>query len=160
LLTAERWQRVREHWQLCRAGKPWKQNGKTGELERGEWENRYMANNVIRDMRVHARRADLTLTAPLTTHTLRKSFAQNHANSGTPSATLKAIMGHASITTTEKFYLQQSDENEKAASKRYESLLCDKTAVQLAYEAASGPKPASATRTILRKASPAKHLKN
>jgi len=93
-----------------------------------------LVNNIVRDMAKHARRAKLKLTAQLTVHTLRKSFAQNHASAGTPCATLKSLMGHASITTTEKYYLQQSDENEKAALDRYESLLSEQTAVRLLYE--------------------------
>ena len=128
LLTFERWKRVQEKWNLCYAGKPWKYNPKTEQYEWAEWENRCMVNNVLRDMRAHARKAGIKPTAPLTVHTLRKSFAQNHANCGTPSATLKMLMGHASITTTEKYYLQISDENTLAAVKRYENLLqpCDR----------------------------------
>ena len=129
LLTTERWKRVKEKWDLCHTGKPWKYNPKTEQYEWTEWENRCMVNNVLRDMRTHARKAGIKPTAPLTVHTLRKSFAQNHANHGTPSATLKALMGHASITTTEKFYLQQSDDNTLAAVKRYENLLQDNTCV-------------------------------
>jgi integrase len=130
---------VQERWQLCRAGKPWKQEPKKGELECVEWENRYMVNNVLRTMRLHVRQAGLKPSASLTIHTLRKSFAQNHANAGTPSATLKALMGPASIVTTEKHYLQRSDENLQAAVRRYENLLSGKTCVRLAYEASDRP---------------------
>jgi len=66
-----------------------------------------MVNNIRQRRQVHVRRAGLKLTAPLSIHTLRKLFAQNHANSGTPWATLKALMGRASTTTTEKYYLQR-----------------------------------------------------
>ncbi len=104
-------------------GKPWKLNPKSGDQEWGEWENRCMTNNVLRDMKAHVRKAGVKLTAPLTIHTFRKSFAQNHANTGTSCATLKSLMGHASITTTEKFYLQKSDDNTRAAVRRYEALL-------------------------------------
>jgi integrase len=134
LLTEQRWIIVKKKWDLCRAGKPWKWNPKTQALEWGEWENRSLVNNVLRDMRVHVRKTAIALTAPLTIHTLRKSFAQNHADNGTPSHTLKTLMGHASITTTEKFYLQQSDDNTKAAVKRYEKLLNDQTAVKMLYK--------------------------
>ena len=134
LLTSERWQRVKRNWDLCRTGKPWKKNAKTGELEPGDWENRFMINNVLRSMRSHVAKAGIKLTAPVTLHTLRKSFAQNHADSGTPSATLKGLMGHSSITTTEQYYLQRSDENDKAATRRYEQLLGWTTCVRLAYE--------------------------
>ncbi len=107
-----------------------------------------MVNNVVRDMRMHARWAGLKTVAPLTVHTLRKSFAQNHADSGTPSATFKKLMGHATIITTEKHYLQRSDASEKAATQRYESLLEQKSAdVSLTYEGdqqASASTPAQA----------------
>ena len=39
------------------------------------------------------------------------------------------FMGYASITTTEKHYLQQSDANRQAATERYEALLSDATCV-------------------------------
>jgi len=123
LLTADRWHRVREKCNLCRTGKPWRYNPATRQTEWAEWENRCLVNNALRDIRSHARRAGIKPVAPLTIHTLRKSFAQNHAHCGTPSATLKALMGYASITTTEKYYLQNSDENTRAAVKRYEDLL-------------------------------------
>lgn len=87
-----------------------------------------MVNNVLRNLRVHARRAGIKPTVPLTIHSLRKSFAQNHANCGTPSITLKRLMGHASIiTTVERYYRQGSDDSTLAAVKRYESLLQEKS---------------------------------
>jgi len=132
-MTQRRWKVVQAKWHLCRQRKPYKLNAKTGALEWGEWENRFMANNVLKDMRRHARKAGLQLVAPLSVHTLRKSFAQNHANHGTPSITLKALMGHASITTTEQFYLQASNENERAAARRYEGLLSGENCVRIAY---------------------------
>ena len=88
-------------------------------MECGEWENRYMVNSVLRNMKAHVKKAGIKMTAPITIHTLRKSFAQNHADNGTPSATLKALMGHASIATTEKHYLQCSDANNRLAATRF-----------------------------------------
>jgi hypothetical protein len=85
-------------------------------------------------MRSHINKAGVKVTAKLTLHTLRKSFAQNYANGWTSSATLKALMGHSSITTTEQYYLLRSDENDRAATQRYESLLAGATCVGLAYE--------------------------
>jgi len=133
LLTAARWQRVREHWQLCREGKPWRLNRQSGELKWVEWDNRHMVNNVLRDVRGHVRSAGVVTQAPLTVHTLRKSFGQNHADAGTPMHVLQGLMGHSSITTTKKHYLQRSDANERAATKLYERLLSDGTAVRLLY---------------------------
>jgi len=106
-----------------------------------------MVNNVIRNIRLHAQKAGLKLTAPLTVHTLRKSFAQNHTDSGTPMATLKEMMGHSSIQTTQQFYLQKSSDSEAAAVKRYESLL-PQIDVKLTYGRKKGRKGPSAENPI------------
>jgi len=82
LITADRWQRVRQNWSLCRAGKPWKLNKSSGQLDWAAWENRYMVHNVIRDVRSHVRRAGIPLTSPLTVNALHKAFGQNHADAG------------------------------------------------------------------------------
>lgn len=104
-----------------------------------------MVNNVVRDMRVHLRRAALRPRAPITVHTFRKSFTQNHADSATPSPPLKYLMGHSSITTT-KHYLQQSDANRPAATRRYEALLSDATCVKLACRGRNEPQTPSTAR--------------
>ena len=99
-----------------------------------------MVNNVRRDMRSHLRRTGIITEVPLTVHTLRKSFGQNHANAGTPLHVLQRLTGHASITTTREFYLQAADANERKAAARYESHLKDsaaKTYAKLAHEADS-----------------------
>lgn len=110
-------------------------------------EKRNMVNNVLRTMKTHVRKAGLELSAPMTIHTLRKSFAQNHAFSGTPMAVLKGLMGHASVRTTEQYYLRLSDESEQAAAKRYGELLAGKTCVRLAYEGSEGPQSADPAST-------------
>jgi Cdc6-like AAA superfamily ATPase len=53
---------------------------------------------------------------------------------------IKSLMGHASITTTEKHYLQKSDDNTRAAVRRYEALLGNQIDVQLTYGAKNDPK--------------------
>ncbi len=141
LLPAERWAKVSEMWRLCRASKPWKRNPKTGQMESGEWENRYMINNVRRTMRIHIRKAGLQLSGCMTIHTLRKSFGQNHADAGTPIHVLQHLMGHADITTTREFYLTTADANDRDALARYEALLDAqgrKTCVRIAYGPTSG----------------------
>jgi len=144
-VTEERWRRVRDRWHLCRDHEPWKLDRKTGSLVWIEWANRYMTNNAARSIRSPARRAGVKATAPLNIHTFRKSFAQNHANAGTPIHVLQRLMGHASITTAREFCLQQSDENEMAAVRRYEFLLSGKTCVRLAYEGGERPPTAAAS---------------
>jgi len=65
----------------------------------------------------------LKLTAPITVHTFRKSFGQNHAENGTPMHVLQQLMGHANITTTRAFYIQMGDASEQEAVARYEQLV-------------------------------------
>ena len=55
-------------------------------------------------------------------HCLRKSYATNLANAGTPVHTLMKLMGHSSIVTTQKYYLRSSDENEKKAVEELEKM--------------------------------------
>ena len=54
---------------------------------------------------------------------LRKAYGTNLANLGTPIHTLKDLMGHASITTTMKFYLKSTDVNKKQAVRGLEDLV-------------------------------------
>ena len=123
LLTGKRWETVRNRWRLCRAGEPWKLDRKTGSLVFAEWQNGDLANNVRRNLRNHAHRAGIELTHPLTTHTLRKSYGQNHADAGTPIHVLQKLMGHASITTTRQYYLQATDANDVAALQRMDAIM-------------------------------------
>jgi len=94
-----------------------------------------------RTVRGHFVRAGIRPTATITIHTVRKSFGQNHANTGTPIHVLQRLLGHASITTTREFYLQAADANERDAVARYEALLdtpAKQTCVRNAYPPDSG----------------------
>ena len=73
--------------------------------------NDFMVNNVVRDIRIHAKWAGLTLDGELTLHGFRKSCAQNWANH-LPMNVVKELMGHADISTTAKFYGTVSREHE------------------------------------------------
>ena len=59
----------------------------------------------------------MELTAPLTLATFRKSFAQNHADAGTPPRTLAKLMGHSKVETTLVYYARVTDASERAAAK-------------------------------------------
>ncbi len=59
----------------------------------------------------------------LTLHCLRKSYAQNLADHGTPISTLKKLMGHSSIRTTEEYYLRSTDANEMQAKRVLDELI-------------------------------------
>ncbi|MFC1766865.1 tyrosine-type recombinase/integrase [Planctomycetota bacterium] len=70
-----------------------------------EWKSRYLHNNVLRDFRVHAKRAGIKSEfGKLLFHELRKSCAQSWADSGLPINVTKEFLGHSDIATTTKHY--------------------------------------------------------
>ncbi len=91
-----------------------------------------MANNVRRDMAKLAHKAGLELTAPLTLPTFRKSFAQNHADMGTPPRTLAKLLGHANTRVTLEHYNKVTDANERAAGEAMDRLFASRAADQKA----------------------------
>jgi len=90
LLTKERYDVVLKRWYECR-------------MQGKEWQNRYMVNNVLRNFKVHARRAGIRFNGEFTIHTFRKSCAQNWADR-LPANVVKFYLGHSSVTTTNQFY--------------------------------------------------------
>lgn len=115
-ITPERFKLIQERWRLCRDGEPW------GGHEWRPWQNRDMINNVLRDAKLYLRKAGIELSAPFTLHTFRKSFAQNHADAGTPPKTLAKLLGHANTRITLQFYNRVTDANERAAGKAMDRL--------------------------------------
>lgn len=116
LLTPDRYERVLRRWHQC-------QN------RGGAWINNYMANNVIRDVRRHARIAKLPETEGLTVHCIRKSCGQNWADH-LPMNVVKELMGHANISTTAEFYSTVTEEHEAHAQWIVEALTIGKGATQ------------------------------
>ncbi len=110
VLTEQRFQTVQAHWQMCYAKEGWR-----GHAWR-PWQSFDMMNNMIRDTKTFLDRAGVELTAPFTLHTFRKSFAQNHADAGTPPRTLAKLLGHTNTRVTMQFYNRVTDANERAAS--------------------------------------------
>lgn len=109
LLSPERYARVQKRWHACRA------NG-------APWLNRYMANNVIRSIRLHAKKAGIEPTAPLTIHAFRKSCGQNWANH-LPMHLAQVFMGHADIATTAEFYSKVTADDVRRAQRVAESVV-------------------------------------
>ena len=110
-LTAERWQLVRAKWR-----------GFQRESRAGMWKNTHVCNNILRDFKARCRRAGIATSDKLTVHCLRKSYAQNLADAGTPIHTLKKLMGHSSVKTLECFYIRSSHANEAQARKVLDDL--------------------------------------
>ena len=82
-----------------------------------------MLNNVLRDVKGHARKAGLEFAALLTLTTFRKSFGQNHADAGTPPRTLAQLMEHSDTRVTMEFYNRVTDANQQAAATTIDRLL-------------------------------------
>lgn len=120
VLTRERFQRIQEHWRLCRERSAW-----GGHVWR-PWQNRDMMNNMLRDTKFCLEEAKITVTAPFTLQTFRKSFAQNHADAGTPPRTLAKLLGHANTRVTMQFYNRVTDANERAACDAMNRVLSQK----------------------------------
>jgi integrase len=82
-----------------------------------------MINSLLRDTKVYLKQAGIELSAPFTLTTLRKSFAQNHTENGTPPTTLAKLMGHSSVATTMEYYSRVTDADEQAATAMLDTLL-------------------------------------
>jgi len=126
LLTADRFERVKAHWQeIHKAGLSWR--------------NRYIVNHVLRNFKVHIKRAGIKSIGKLTVHTLRKCAGQNWADY-LPMNVVKELMGHSSITTTAEFYLAVDRDHERKAAESVQRLLenalpAEQTDVSLTYGA-------------------------
>jgi len=127
LLTKKRYELVKAKWQaLHKAGKPWL--------------NRYIINNVLRNFKVHCKRAGINPVGKLTVHTLRKCACQNWADN-LPMNVVKELMGHSDISTTQRYYTQVDSDHEAKAAQVIQQLLEaeSKTSdVNLTYEPVSG----------------------
>ena len=110
-LAPQRFEMMQKNWRLCRDGKPW-----GGRTKHRPWLNRDMVNNVLRCAKEYLRKAKIELNAPFTLATFRKSFAQNHADNGTPPRTLANLLGHSSTAVTMEFYNKVTDANVRAAA--------------------------------------------
>ena len=111
-VSLQRWPRLRKKWQKVFKG------GNSN-----KWENHMVANNVLRNFRAACCRAGIKVNTNLTLHCLRKLYAQNLADNGTPISTLKSLMGHSDIQTTSKFYLQSTDANEERACQALDRIM-------------------------------------
>jgi len=116
-LTPERFQAVQRNWKLCCAGKP---HGRKKKWQ--PCENRDMANDVLRNAKVHLKRAKIKTTSAFTLTTLRKSFAQNHADAGTPPKTLAELMGHSDVRMTMTYYARMTHANMDRAARTSDRL--------------------------------------
>ncbi len=100
-ITPERFAFIQARWQRLRA--------------RGEqWENRFLANNVVRDLKRHAKLAGIVPDASITMHSLRKSYGRNGARCLSPEV-LQEYMGHSNVATTLTYYSKRGADDDAHA---------------------------------------------
>ena len=108
-LTEDRYQIVVKRWRAI------KKSGK-------QWQNSYMANNVLRDFRVHAKQAGLKFDGTFSIHTFRKSCAKNWADR-LPANVVKYYLGHSDVKTTNQFYSIVDESHDKWARSAMDEML-------------------------------------
>ena len=108
-ITPERYGFVQAKWRKLRS--------------RGEqWQNRFLLNNVVRDLKSHAKRAGIAPNGPITMHCLRKSYGRNGARCLSPEV-LKEYMGHSNIATTLTYYSKRNADDDVHARWILDALL-------------------------------------
>ena len=78
------------------------------------------ASNFERNFRVYLRRTNIEKN--VTPHTLRNNFARRFLMNGGDIYTLSRILGHSSVTVTEKAYLDLMDEDFRKKYQRFSPL--------------------------------------
>ena len=91
-----------------------------------QWQNYMLQNNALREFKRHCTNAGIRTHERLMLHCLRKSWACNLAENGVPPQTLLKMGGWSSIETVQKFYLKNTDENEKKAVDVLDRLMAGK----------------------------------
>ena len=104
-----------------RVSKKWKKMVKEDRAD--HWQNRMMKSNALFQFKHYCRKAGLNTNKKLNLHCLRKGYGMNLMKLGTPANTLKELMGHSSIVTTMKFYINSIDENKKKAVEGLDRLM-------------------------------------
>lgn len=92
------------------------------------WKNQYMVNNVGREFKRHCKKAGIKAAEgeTLSLHSLRKAFGKNSSLLNTDPALTQKLMGHASVSTTLKFYDKVTDDDRKRAAMALGALVMKK----------------------------------
>ena len=73
----------------------------------------YMLTNTLRDFKRCCKRAGIKTNDRLCQHCMRKSWATNLANGGTPIQTFMKMGGWSSIECCQEYYLKSTDANKQ-----------------------------------------------
>lgn len=110
LHTERQYKGVVERWKAYRA-------------QKRAWQNRYMANNTLANLKRHLKAAEIEPNGVLCLHTLRKCAGKNWADNISNPKVVQVLMGHASLATTMEFYNQVSTVDRRKAADAIGSLL-------------------------------------
>jgi integrase len=88
-----------------------------------QWQNRYMMSHALKQFKRYCKKAGIETDKKLNLHCLRKGYGTNLVNIGTPANTLQELMGHSSVITSMKFYVNSIDENKKKAVEGLDRLM-------------------------------------
>ena len=83
----------------------------------------FTTHRALRQFKYHCSMAGIKTNKKLNLHCLRKGYGTNLVKIGTPANTLKELMGHSSIITTMKFYVNSIDANKKKAVEGLDRLM-------------------------------------
>ncbi len=106
---------------FSRVSKKWKKMVKQDKAD--QWKNRYMMSHALRQFKYHCSKAGIKTNKKLNLHCLRKGYGTNLVKIGTPANTLKDLMGHSSVVTSMKFYVNSIDANKKKAVEGLDRLM-------------------------------------
>ena len=123
VITPQRYRIIKKHWRFCHAGQSWHHHPWR------PWNTKDLLNNYPRDTKKFLQQAGIELTASFNLQAFRKSFAQNHAQAGTPPKTLAKLLGHANTRVTMQHYNQITDANEREAGETMDRVLAIKPKV-------------------------------
>ena len=82
-----------------------------------------MMNNALRQFKHFCKKAGIETNKKLNIHCLRKAYGTNLVKVGTPTNTLRDLMGHSSVVTSMLFYVGSIDENKKKAVEGLDRLM-------------------------------------
>lgn len=98
-------------WLTVRGDQPGPLFWGAGNRQSGE---RLTVQAIYNMLRRRAKRAGVESLSP---HDLRRSFATDLINAGNPIGIVKDLMGHSSVTTTDRYHIRGQEEQRKAAAR-------------------------------------------
>jgi len=104
-----------------RVSKKWKKMVKEDKAD--HWKNCHMKSHALKQFKRYCKKAGIKTNKKLNLHCLRKGYGTNLVKIGTPANTLQELMGHSSVLTSMKFYVNSIDANKIKAVEGLDRLM-------------------------------------